>query len=639
MHLSKLKWLRKFFFILSLSLLTLLLVISITLYFQTRTNYTIINDSNYNLYIKNILNKPSYYPAKQTISSSLYQPVSSWTGRLILPPKEQREVGDVVLFEVHNADSAHQNIVGKIVNLQWIPTPEAQQYVQAVTRDVSFTKETEDSKKQNNLHPDRLNNLKSVGPLESLAGARPEDDVIVMLPEPVLFSSGAANRTSLVISKTPVQITGRFYALVTVIESKDSNSDRFLVRHYNKTSKNFDGLEEIIRIPQVTPDRVGIRRATNRTIEKSPLNPYGWYIYGAKDTEGVFVAQAIEPRAIMRIEPDDVRFGLKQSLDYINKEVWKDTAKQKGTAKTVLLSQNANQRNEALTQWREGDKAIVIHSYGGIGGDKPEPSPLGVVTGHFSYGIATVVRDKLTDELRFDIEYRQVYAHNPDGIVAGAIKWSSYMGDLQRGWLGNRPVADVIIKLDAISEDYDFDGIKLSPIAEFTKQLDIMTARYRIGDGTGAALVTPSTSCVQDSNQALYVTIKKIEETVQTNPSIQEWFRRNPNNPQKLRFQKLVQLGRSLEKQLAPLRIIRSDWKNNAGNLAGTRTPDGLMATLLKSATTWRTMLPRRAQDEITSIFLSNGASLWIIRTNQVGGFDPTIKPVAPTALLGHRTN
>jgi predicted Abi (CAAX) family protease len=38
-------------------------------------------------------------------------------------------------------------------------------------------------------------------------------------------------------------------------------------------------------------------------------------------------------------------------------------------------------------------------------------------------------------------------------------------------------------------------------------------------------------------------------------------------------------------------------------------------------------MLPRRTQDEIAKILLKQGEFLWIIRTNQVGGFDPDIEP------------
>jgi len=49
-------------------------------------------------------------------------------------------------------------------------------------------------------------------------------------------------------------------------------------------------------------------------------------------------------------------------------------------------------------------------------------------------------------------------------------------------------------------------------------------------------------------------------------------------------------------------------------------------------------MLPRRANDEIATILLKHGAKLWFVRTNQVGGFEDNITPIAPTALLGHRS-
>jgi predicted Abi (CAAX) family protease len=528
--------------------------------------------------------------------------------------------------------------VGKIVELNWSNKPAVREYIKTVTKDVRFTPETQKSKKGGQVHPERLNNQKNVGALTSLAGARPQDDVIVMLKNPTVISSSDGKTISLVIDEEPVQITGRYYGLVTLVKREDRDSDRFQVRHYNKSSKSFDGATETIRIPQVPADRDTIPRSTNRKIEQSTLNSQGWYIYGAKGADGIFVVQAIEPLAIRKLQPDEVILGIQPGLAYINQKIWKNTAAQKGNAKIVLLDANAKDKNQALTKWREGDKAIVIHTFGGIGGKKAEAAPLGLVTGHFAYGIARVVRDRFTNQLSFDIEYSQVYAHNPDGIIAGTIKWESYMGDLWRGWLGNRPVSDIVVKLDTITQDYDFDGIKISPLAEFTRQLNIMMARYRIGDGTGAAIVTPSTSCVQDSNQALYATIKQIEAQVQFNPRIQDWLKAHPKHPQTLRFKKLVGLARSLEKNLVPLGMVRSDWQTSSDKLAGTSKPDGLVKTLIKAITTWRTVMPRRAHDEIATILLKNGATLWVIRTNQIGGFDPDIAPAAPTALFGHRT-
>jgi predicted Abi (CAAX) family protease len=608
------------------------------LYYQFSQAAKQSHQTNYKIYQQSAFNQPSYYPLNQSISANLYQPIATWMGRLILPSQAERTTVKGVLLEVHHTDQKHQNLVGKIVNLRWSNEPEVQAYLKNVSKDTSFTEQTKTSEKQGNLHPNRLNNWQKVDPLESLAGARPDDNVTVMLNEPIVIEK-ANSRPTLLIKQEPIQITGRYYGLVTINQPQTKASNRFLVHHYNLTSGLFDGQPEIIEIPQVIADRNIISRSKNQGIEKSPLNSTGWYIYGAKNAEGVFVVQAIAPHAIFQLQPNQVLLGKKAAINYINNQYWKNTQAQKGKATTLLLDPTAAQNQQAIAKWQEGDKAIVLHTFGGIGGKKAEAAPLGVVTGHFVYGLAQVVREPLTQELRFEIKYRQVYAHNPDGIVAGTIDWSAYMGDLQRGWLGNRPVSDLLVKFEAVTKDYNFDGIKVSPLTEFTQQMEIMMARYRIGDGTGAAVVKPATSCVQDANQALYVTIKRIEATIQSHPQIQDWLKRHPRDPQTQRFEQLVQLGRSLEDQLIPLGIVRSDWQKNAQTLAGTSLEPGAFRSFMAALTTWRTLLPRRAHDEIATIFLKNQASIWSIRTNQVGGLDPDIEPLAPTALLSHRNH
>jgi predicted Abi (CAAX) family protease len=568
----------------------------------------------------------------------LYKQIALWHGRLILPSNEQRQPYGSVFFEVINAPKKYQDFIGKTAFLKWSTNRQVQFFVHAVSQDIKFTKPTQKSQESGNIHPDRLNGWRNVGPLETLAGSRPEDSVTVMLRRPVIvINDNSSDQQELIIDREPVQIIGRLCALVSILQRPEPDSDKFIVRHFSKTSQQFDGAAEIIRIPQVQPDKNGIARSTNHQIEQSPLNPYGWYIYGERDEDNIFVVQAIEPRKIAQLIPDETHFGLKKSLAYLREENWLNTTAQKGQAKRVLLTPNDARENDSISPWEEGDTGIVIHSFGGIGGKKGEPAPLGIVTGHFAFGVAKVVRDRFTSELRFDIEYKQVYAHNPDGIVAGSSKWQSYMGDLQRGWLGDRPVCDIICKLDCVCCDYDFDGIILSPLTELNQQLDIMMARYRSGDGTGASLVTPATSCVQDSSQAIYATIKKITAEIESNPQIQDWLKTNPAAAQTQRFNQLVDLGESLEKVLIPLGVVRPDWRTNA-RLAGIdselkKSFFAGIANLIKAAISYRTMLPRRTQDAIAKILLKQGAFLWIIRTNQVGGCDPDIEPIAPTAL------
>jgi predicted Abi (CAAX) family protease len=65
---------------------------------------------------------------------------------------------------------------------------------------------------------------------------------------------------------------------------------------------------------------------------------------------------------------------------------------------------------------QEGDQLLLNHNYGGVGGTMTEPAAKGpIYFGHFAYGIARVVLEPLTDDLRLEIQYFQVYTHNGDG--------------------------------------------------------------------------------------------------------------------------------------------------------------------------------------------------------------------------------
>lgn len=623
----------------TLGILTLLLILGAYLYSQFNSPPNPIN--NYSLYQQASFHQLDYYPVVQSVNPPQEQWVGDWIGRLIYHRQtnnsDQHSAQDSVQLEVFHAPSPYEQLVGQRVPIRWQKTAQTQEFLTAVTQDLEYGEAVKAGQQGGNLHPDRLQNLKAVDPLESLAAARPQDDVWVKLNQPVWVNGG------LEIATEPTQISGRIYLVGQFIhrEVKDRNTElpAYLIRHYNPNSQKFDGAEERILLPQVPRDRNGIQRSTPQDIEKSPLNEMGWYLYGSKNRQGIFVVQAIAPRALLRLQPQETRLQLSAIKTYLNREIWQDTTRKKGTGSSVLLDPHSPDSPTALQQWKEGDRAIVLHTFGGIGGKNPEPQPLGVVTGHFAYGIAQVIRDPMTQELRFDIEYQQVYAHNPDGIIAGPVTWETYMGDLQRGWLGNRPVSDVIVKLDAVTQDYDFDGIKLSPLDEFKHQLQIMMARYRIGDGTGASTVTPSTSCVQDANQALFITLKRIQDKISQNPQISTWLNQHPNHPQTQRFQRLVKLGKALENQLVPLKIVRSDWQKNSQTLSGTRPAPGLLPMITTTFMSWRTLLPRRAHDEIALLLLNQGATLWSLRTNQIGGFDPDIVPNAPTALLGHRSH
>ncbi|HEY9729891.1 MAG TPA: CPBP family glutamic-type intramembrane protease, partial [Chroococcales cyanobacterium] len=138
-------------------------------------------------------------------------------------------------------------------------------------------------------------------------------------------------------------------------------------------------------------------------------------------------------------------------------------------------------------------------------------------------------------------------------------------------------------------------------------------------------------------SQALFATIQQIKQQVSSTPEIQQWLKAHPDDSQTQRFQQLVSLGEDIEQRLIPLGILRADWQQNSKALAGTNFRGDFTSDTSPFAglTTWRTMVPRQAQDELSSLFLQHGAKLWFLRTNQVGGWDADIAPLAPTALLG----
>lgn len=587
---------------------------------------------------------PAQYPIQQ-VPGDHYRPVADWVGRLILPEPQmaQADAADWVWLEVYH--SPQSQLIGQRLRLQWQDRPELQALVSKVTRSIEFDQRAIVSAAKGNVHPTRLNGWSQVGPLQSLAGARPQDTVVVSLAAVEVLDTAAG--PALAIGTVPIQVPERYYGVVHLLapeanrpapadcpDGRPCPSDYFQVQHYNPATQAFDGDRESIRIPQVPANSNGIFQSTPRALAQSPAGEAGWYVYGARDREGVFVVRAIAPRRLFQIQPETTLQEPGATLNYINFGNWRDTPARKGTLQSVLLDPAGGDG----TEWREGDRALVIHLFGGIGGEKAEPkSVVATVTGHFAYGLAQVIRDSLTQELRFEVIYDQIYSHNPLGIVAGRVTWAEFAGNLRRGWLGVRPISDALVKLPALTRTYTFGETTLDPFAEFQRQLVIMMARYRTGDGTGAAIVTPAQSCVQDSSQALYETIQQLSRQVSASPEIQQWLAENPKDLQTLQFQELLALGHKLEQELVPLGIVRPDWQENSEVLAGVRPADqlGNKTNLITQLLSWRTVIPRVAYDEVAAIFLEHGAEIWVLRTNQVGGQDTSMIPLAPTELFG----
>ena len=240
--------------------------------------------------------------------------------------------------------------------------------------------------------------------------------------------------------------------------------------------------------------------------------------------------------------------------------------------------------------------------------------------------------DPLAGEPRFEIAYHQVYTQNGDGLIAGPLHWSRYMGDRQFGWAGLRPVCDLLLKLDAFDQDFEIDAAQSgSALSGLVLQLEAMTARYRIGDGTGGTFVGPANNCSQDANHALFSTLRRLRQFIETHSAFGDWERTSPSKAQ--RYRVLIQLSRDLSRKLQPFGSPRADWSANEFNL-GSTLEDAPLQSLLAGLMSWRVLLPRLAADTMLGTFLRNGAAVWLLTTDQIGGEHPEVEPVAPTTIF-----
>jgi predicted Abi (CAAX) family protease len=615
--------------------------------------------SSYALARQAPFNRPSHYPTDLRPDPALYRPHAAWMGRLILPgPDAAAPAGlasrDWVWIELEQAPAERAEWIGRRLPLTWKESAELQGLVRTVTTDIHLGAAARREAAAGNVVPERLDGRRAVGPLRSLAGARPEDDVIVQLEEPQP-ASDAGGRPLLRIGRPPVQITGRWTALVRLLEGPlpspgrsegaEPEPDLFRVRHFNRRSGRFDGPVETVRIPTQPRDRFDRRFFDPRGLARSPAGSSGWYLHGSPDPEGRFTVQAIEPRRLTLLDPDRTIHGTGAGLRHVLHANWSDTPGRRGRISRFALwpdharRQLLSRRDSASGSWQLGDQALVLHSFGGIGGPDGEPTPGFTVTGHFAFGQAEVVQDPFSGSPRFAIRYHQIYANNPNGIVSGTQDWSAFSGDLQRGWLGTRPISDVLVRGDA------------PLLRELAIQAEVLMARYRSGDGSGVATVTPGTSCVQDSGQALFIAIAELRRRAAASAFVAA--ARAADGPAAETLRQLASLGRDLEDLLTPFGMVRADWRRNASLVAaasdGSPTPArpvaGIAATssdgfqsnggLMQGLLSWRSMLPRRAHDDLAGVFLRHGSPLWILRTNQIPGADPRLEPLAPTLLLG----
>ncbi|MEB3184228.1 MAG: hypothetical protein VKN15_07545, partial [Cyanobacteriota bacterium] len=354
--------------------------------------------------------RPASYPLALRPRSGLYVPSADWIGRLVLPgPAELADPaaprGDWVWIELEQAPEARQELIGRRLRLRWAEDPALQRLVAAVTTEIRFGENARLAASQGNVVPQRLNGRAAVGPLQSLAGARPADDVIVRLegltlvppesgsralgatgavaglvgsgqagsgqagPEqagPPLTGSGDAASPELRIARPPVQVSGRWQGLVRFEKplAPGAEGELWRVRHFNRASGGFDGAEETIRVPQLPRNRYGRWMFDPSGLAASPLNREGWLIQGAPAADGLFTVQAIEPRLLLTPLPQRRIEGTTAGLAFLQRGSWSAPQLQRGTLHSTALVPDGV-RPPPL---QIGERALLMHLFGGIGG-------------------------------------------------------------------------------------------------------------------------------------------------------------------------------------------------------------------------------------------------------------------------------
>jgi predicted Abi (CAAX) family protease len=309
-----------------------------------------------------------------TNTNDNYRINGEWSGRLILPTPEQisqSNLADWVWLEVQHAPNKYPQLIGQTIPLTWKPDSTIAKDIRQVTINVNFTPETLASQQNGMIHPQRLNGRSRVGSLQSLAGARDNDDVWVKLAGVTI-----GQENMVMIDQEPTQITGNLRGLVKILGvdhtisadpptacpgEKPCPSEYFLAQHYNQQAQQFDGEIATIRIPQAPARPFGLFPSAIRDLAKSPAGSQGWYIYGDFPADApFFTVESIQPRSLLSIVPEREITNADDRLNYFDRQHWQNTPQRQGQLERVGF---APRQIPKL-----GDHALVIHSFGGIGG-------------------------------------------------------------------------------------------------------------------------------------------------------------------------------------------------------------------------------------------------------------------------------
>ena len=545
---------------------------------------------------------------------SWYKPIAPWTGDLVLPAADQRLPDGSVFIKVTSAPDAA--LQGKTLRLAIRPGSKLAAWADKIRPDVEIPpKALAGALKSGNRIPFKLNGWKSVSVLESLAAARPQE-MSVALP------AAAYVGDRILIDEEPVQISGSRVALVRF--AGPAQGEYRKVVHFDPVTKAFTGVEEMVAISPRTFRRASdtVPMTDTNGIENSISNTDGWYIFGSR-TGKLFLVEALEPRAALRIAAAETVHG----KDRI--KVWLKE-KQFAGLKTDLFRQTLwapSESGKDLT-WNVGSRGLLVHLFGWRKSPAEKKNGgivLGIVTGHFAFGEGRVVECPFTGESRWDIEYFQIYCHNPNWIVSSPLKWHAYMGNLRRGWMFTVPVSDTIVQLPGQgrvgSGDRAFDLFEA-----LRRQFGIMMAIYRTGSGRGITTVRTDISCVQDSHGALYGTFREFEEFLKPqSPAARS------DTSEKPLLAKAQQLVRDIEAAITFHGIPSGKWRAFFNRPESQRYSNAF-TIILDSMLSAGTIFPRNAHDRMIEMMSDHGLPMYNILISQIAGRIEGLEPVAATS-------
>lgn len=141
--------------------------------------------TSYDLAWQAPFNRPEHYPLARRPDPALYRPHGDWFGRLILPAAAEMAPGggDWVWLELEQAPAGQEALVGERLRLGWQDEPMLRALVGKVSTPVRLGAQARLAAQQGNVVPTRLDGRNDVGPLQTLAGAHPHDDITVALED------------------------------------------------------------------------------------------------------------------------------------------------------------------------------------------------------------------------------------------------------------------------------------------------------------------------------------------------------------------------------------------------------------------------------------------------------------------------